>query len=252
LNVNNNEDAMADKSKEEGTMNEEKPKSVSRRKLLLGGGAGLVVGSAVGYGVLPRPKKALLTEPTTWIGRNLENCTGCRLCQIACSEIKEQKIQPAIARISVHQFYPGIEFPVACYQCGDGAKCAEACPVDALSVDSSKGLHTIKIDTSRCTRTTRNSSCTACQDKCPGKAVTFHPKTKEPLICDLCGGDPACLKVCPSKTITLKGLKMATVSPLDIAAGLALRYDVPAAYKEITPTNVPLAPPPAAKVPPRA
>jgi Fe-S-cluster-containing hydrogenase component 2 len=242
---------MADKTREEGTVNEEQPQSVSRRQLLLGGGAGLVVGGALGYTVLPRPKKALLAEPAVYIGRNIENCTGCRLCQVACSQAKENKIQPGAARITVHQFYPGVEFPVACYLCGDGAKCVEACPVDALSVDSSKGLNTIRVDKGRCTRTTRNSSCTACQDKCPGKAIDFHPTTKEPLICDLCGGDPACLKVCPSKTITLKGIRMATVSPLEIAAGLALRYEVPASNKDINP-NAPPGPPPGAKVPPRA
>ena len=122
---------------------------------------------------------------------------------------------------------------MACYQCGDGAKCVEACPTAALSVDTSKNLNTIKVDTTKCTRTARNSSCTLCLDKCPGKTVTFHPTTSEPLICDLCGGDPECVKVCPAKTLTLKGVKIATVSPSEIAAGLALEYEVPASNAKL-------------------
>jgi len=245
---------MAIKPKEEKKV-EEKSQGLSRRQLLFGGG-GTVAGLVVGYGVLPPRKSPLLAEPATWIGRNVESCTGCRFCQIACSQIKEQKIQPGIARMTVHQYYPGVEFPVACYQCGDGAKCIEACPVSALSVDGSKGLNTVKIDLSLCTRTARNSDCTLCLDKCPGQAVTFHPTTRAPLICDLCGGDPECVKVCPSQTLTLKGVKIATVSPDEIAAGLAIAYQVPESYKKLPGSNAPMAPPseapPGAKAAPHA
>jgi len=222
---------MADKPKEE-KKTEEKPQAVSRRELLVGAGvgvAGLVVGGAVGYGVIPHPQEPSTPLPELWIGRNIasQSCMGCRLCQTACSQIKEQKIQPAVARVQVPQYYPGVEFPVLCYQCGDEAKCIDACPVQALSLDTSKKLNTIKIDTTKCLRTTKNGDCTLCQDKCPGTAVTFHPTTKAPLICDLCGGDPACVKACYSQTLTLKGVKMAAVLPADIAASLADQYKLP-------------------------
>ena len=222
---------MADKPKEV-QKTEEKPQGISRRELLVGAGvgvAGLVVGGAVGYGVIPQPKALSTALPELWIGRNIadQNCMGCRWCQIACSQIKEQKIQPAIARVQVPQYAPGIEFPVLCYQCGDEAKCIEACPVQALSLDTSKKLNTIKIDTTKCLRTTKNGDCTLCQDKCPGTAVTFHPTTRAPLICDLCGGDPACVKACYSNTLTLKGVKMAAVLPADIAKASADQFKVP-------------------------
>lgn len=230
---------MANKPTEQ-KKTEEKSQGLSRRQLLFGGGgtvAGLAVGGAIGYGVIPPRKLPLLAEPDTWIGRNVESCTGCRLCQIACSQVKEQKIQPGISRMTIHQYYPGIEFPVACYQCGDFAKCIEACPTAALTVDNSKNLNTIKIDLALCTRTARDSDCTLCLDECPGQAVTFHPTTKEPLICDMCDGDPECVKVCPAKTLTLKGLKIATVSPAEIAAGMAVAYEVPESYKKLSGTG---------------
>jgi Fe-S-cluster-containing hydrogenase component 2 len=222
---------MADKPKVE-KKEEEKPQGVSRRELLVAAGtgvAGLVVGGAVGYKVIPQPAVPSTALPELWIGRNIADqaCMGCRLCQTACSQIKEQVIRPAIARVQVPQYYPGVEFPVLCYQCGDEAKCIEACPVQALTVDTSKKLNTIKVDKTKCLRTTKNGDCTLCQDKCPGIAVTFHPTTREPLICDLCGGDPACVKACYSGTLTLKGVKMAAVLPADIAKALADQYKVP-------------------------
>ena len=220
---------MAEKPKEEKKTGE-KPQGVSRREVLVGTGvgvAGLVIGGAVGYGVIPKPEALALALPETWIGRNVASCTGCRLCQVACSQTKEQKIQPGIARVTVQQYYPGVDFPVLCYQCGEDAKCIEACPVKALSVDSSKKLNTIKVDTTKCLRTAKNGDCVLCADKCPGSAVTFHPTTKAPLICDLCDGDPACTKVCPKGTIINQGVKMAAVSPDQIAAGLAEAYKVP-------------------------
>ena len=223
---------MADKAKVEEKKTEEKPQGVSRRDLLKGAGVGvvgLVVGGAVGYKVIPQPEVPSTPLPELWIGRNIavQNCMGCRLCQTACSQIKEQVIRPAIARVQVPQYFPGTEFPVLCYQCGDEAKCIEACPVAALSLDTSKKLNTIAIDTTKCLRTAKGGDCTLCQDKCPGTAVTYHPTTKAPLICDLCGGDPACVKACYSNTLTLKGVKMSAVLPADIAAAQADQYKVP-------------------------
>lgn len=222
---------MADKPKEEKKVEDKPQEGVSRRELLIKSGigvAGLVVGGAVGY-VAPKPVVLSTDLPELWIGRNIsdQNCMGCRLCEVACSQIKEQKIQPSIARVYVPQYYPGVEFPVLCYQCGDEAKCIEACPTQALALDKSKKLNTIKIDTTKCLRTAKNGDCTLCQDKCPGTAVTFHPTTREPLICDLCGGKPECVKACYSGTLTLKGVKMAAVLPADIAQALADQYKVP-------------------------
>jgi Fe-S-cluster-containing hydrogenase component 2 len=115
--------------------------------------------------------------------------------------------------------------------------CISECPVKALSLDTSKKLNTIKVDKTKCLRTAKGGDCTICQDKCPGTAVTFHPTTKEPLICDLCGGDPACVKACYSQTLTLKGLKMAAVKPAEIAQSLADQYKVPPAPKAAAPGN---------------
>jgi Fe-S-cluster-containing hydrogenase component 2 len=36
---------------------------------------------------------------------------------------------------------------------------------------------------------------------CPHGAVRFHPMIQRVIRCDLCDGDPACIKVCEPKAI---------------------------------------------------
>ena len=210
---------------------EKEEKSVSRRGFLIGAGAGaagLAIGGAAGSQVFPK-QTADVKAPVAakFVGRDFTACTGCKNCQIACSKIKEGKIWPAASRVQVLEYNPGVEFPVLCYQCADNAKCVEKCPAAALSVDTANN-NVIKIDTGKCLRTAKNGDCTICRDECPGLAVTFHPVSKAPLICDLCNGDPACTKVCPygpfKGALHNGGFKAAPAKPEEIAAGLKAKY----------------------------
>ena len=220
------------KSTQNEKAQEEQPQqSVSRRGFLLGAGAGvagLAVGGVAGSQVFPKQAQTTSTPvPAAWIGRDFTACTGCKSCVIACSKAKEGKIWPAAARVTVEEYNPGVEFPVLCYQCADNAKCVEKCPAGALSVDPAKNA-TIVVDTNKCLRTAKNGDCTICRDECPGTAVTFHPVSKAPLICDLCGGDPACTKVCPvgpmKGALSNNGFRAAPAKPDAIAAALQQKY----------------------------
>jgi Fe-S-cluster-containing hydrogenase component 2 len=64
----------------------------------------------------------------------------------------------------------------------------EACPVSALSVDSKTGA--VIVDEGVC------NSCSLCIKKCPGTVPFLHPDSNKAVICDLCGGNPECVKVC--------------------------------------------------------
>jgi Fe-S-cluster-containing dehydrogenase component len=39
-------------------------------------------------------------------------------------------------------------------------------------------------------------------DACPFGVVVLHPETGLPLICDLCGGEPACVVRCATGAIS--------------------------------------------------
>jgi Fe-S-cluster-containing dehydrogenase component len=82
---------------------------------------------------------------------------------------------------------PGAEFPHLCTQCED-YPCVESCPFKALAVNKETSAVIVNVD--KCT------GCGKCIDACPGKVPHVHPQSKKILICDLCGGDPQCTKVC--------------------------------------------------------
>ncbi|MGE5593060.1 MAG: TIGR04076 family protein [Betaproteobacteria bacterium] len=121
-------------------------------------------------------------------------CAGCRACELICSFTHERKFSDLLSRIHVHKVdEDGIDRPMVCRQCGN-ARCVEACPNAALSRDPE--TRHIVVDEARCTK------CGLCAEACPFGAVVFHPSSGVPLICDLCGGDPECVKRCPTGAIS--------------------------------------------------
>jgi Fe-S-cluster-containing hydrogenase component 2 len=74
-------------------------------------------------------KKNLAVDP--------EKCTGCRICELVCSMVKESNFNPKKARIKVHLVgIPEIPVPVLsrlCDECGGEPVCLKYCPVEAIS-----------------------------------------------------------------------------------------------------------------------
>lgn len=119
--------------------------------------------------------------------RDLQRCSGCRMCEVACSLHHEGRIWPEASRVRVFMFVPGVDFPHLCTQCHD-YPCVEACPVEALSVDDE--TLAVIVNRERCT------SCGVCVTACPGRVPFLHPGDGKATICDLCGGNPECVKIC--------------------------------------------------------
>ncbi|MFQ6095645.1 MAG: 4Fe-4S dicluster domain-containing protein [Candidatus Bathyarchaeia archaeon] len=126
-------------------------------------------------------------EEKLWISRDYLKCTGCRRCEIACTLHHEDQIWPEASRVRVFMLVPGVEIPHLCSQCTD-YPCVESCPFDALSVDEETSA--VLVDREKCT------ACGVCIKACPGKVPHIHPKDDYILICDLCGGDPRCVRAC--------------------------------------------------------
>lgn len=122
-----------------------------------------------------------------WIARDYLKCSGCRRCEVACSLHHENTIWPEASRIRVFMLVPGVEIPQVCAQCHD-YPCVESCPVDALSVDEKTSA--VIVDREECT------SCGLCIEACPGRIPFIHPGDDKATICDLCDGDPECVKAC--------------------------------------------------------
>lgn len=124
---------------------------------------------------------------------NLENCLGCRLCEMVCSAKREGIIDPSRSCIRVivgDNDWEGV--PTVCAQCED-AQCAVICPVKAISRDETLGRMVIDYD--RCI------GCRMCVTACPFGLINFDNIGKRVIKCDLCDGDPECAKFCFHKAI---------------------------------------------------
>ena len=129
-----------------------------------------------------------MSEPKPlWIARDFQKCSGCRRCEVACSLHHEKKIWPDVSRVRVYMLVPGTEFPHLCTQCDD-VPCVKSCPFSALSVSPVTGA--ILVDQEKCT------ACRKCIEACPGRIPFLHPKSGKATICNLCDGDPQCVKAC--------------------------------------------------------
>jgi Fe-S-cluster-containing dehydrogenase component len=119
---------------------------------------------------------------------DIDKCTNCDLCRYACSFIKEGAYDLRKSRIwIVRDESRAIGVPVLCEQCED-PPCAEVCPVRALTKDETTGI--VELNENRCI------GCKECMWACPFGAIAIDIEKGKPIKCDLCGGDPGCVKAC--------------------------------------------------------
>jgi carbon-monoxide dehydrogenase iron sulfur subunit len=125
---------------------------------------------------------------------NDEKCTGCRLCELACSVTKTDEFNPALARIRVDWGEEGACVPVVCTQCAE-AWCVQACPSEAISRNQETAV--VIIDPEQCIE------CGECVSACPTGAIGWRSSSGAPFKCDLCSGQPACVAMCPAEALVL-------------------------------------------------
>lgn len=124
---------------------------------------------------------------------NPERCTGCRLCESVCSLHHEGECNPVRSRIRViRSEEEGLDIPVTCLHC-EKAPCIEVCPSAALKRDPTTAA--VLLDEGLCI------GCKICITMCPFGAPSVDYVTKKVIKCDLCDGDPLCVRFCETKAI---------------------------------------------------
>jgi electron transport protein HydN len=141
-------------------------------------------------------------------------CIACRTCEVAC--VLGHLGPDALSTLAPERFVPRLKLirtsrvstPVQCRQCED-APCARVCPTGALIQ-----IHeSVQVIQARCI------GCKSCVMACPYGAMEIVPKEAwaagrmmiaanppvEAYKCDLCihlSTGPACIGVCPTKSIS--------------------------------------------------
>ena len=74
-----------------------------------------------------------------------------------------------------------------------------ACPVNAIAIDPATGAKVVREPT--CV------GCALCTIACPFGTIFWDPGTHKAFKCNLCGGDPACAKACPTAAIVYEEME---------------------------------------------
>jgi Fe-S-cluster-containing hydrogenase component 2 len=97
------------------------------------------------------------------------------------------------ARIKIEKWeHEGLYVPMICQHCQD-APCMNVCPVKAISRDEE--LARVQVDYDICI------GCRSCVAVCPFGAMNFNTIDKKVIKCDLCDGEPQCVRFCDIKAV---------------------------------------------------
>jgi carbon-monoxide dehydrogenase iron sulfur subunit len=139
-----------------------------------------------------------------------KKCTGCHMCELACSAFHDGAYRPSVARLrSEVNPTTAVVKGQTCLQTAC-AKCEEACPtgaierlpltVTAVGLDPVSG-YVLKVNDDLCT------NCGVCYDACPYDMIHEHPDKGVAYKCDLCDGDPQCVAFCQNPHVLAVSLK---------------------------------------------
>ncbi|MDD4325937.1 MAG: 4Fe-4S dicluster domain-containing protein [Candidatus Bathyarchaeota archaeon] len=135
------------------------------------------------------------TLPRKFVSVDPSKCIGCGICEYACTTNKgETNWNPIHSRIRVVRMAPVFNFALTCRGCVD-AKCVISCPERAITQSEVNNL--LIIDEKKC------KGCDWCVQACPHGGITIHPVTGKAIACNLCEGDPQCIKTCPEEALEL-------------------------------------------------
>jgi len=202
-------------------MSDTKPPGLSRRGFLkdasvVVGAAAAGVGGTALWNTADKVTQAATKMPTSSgvVVVDPDKCTGCGSCEVVCSLSHDGVIDPKRSRIRAIKDWrkPGTGiaaefFPAACQQCAV-PKCAMACPPGAITADPKTNARIINEEL--CT------GCRKCIEACPytPPRIYFDELTMKAFKCDLCGGDPMCVKVCNSGALKFQKENNITVASL--------------------------------------
>ena len=152
-------------------------------------------------------------------------CSFCGACAAACAMIKAGKPDLSQSRIRIETAGSCVPLRAAvCRHCEEPA-CVTACMRGIIDRDPETGLVTRRHE--GCFR------CAACAVNCPVGACVQDEALNAFTACDLCGGDPLCVRVCLSGALRLEE-DAQTSSQLRVDYAAKMFEGRPAAPEDLT------------------
>jgi len=117
---------------------------------------------------------------------------GCAECEAACRRASMKSGSAASKIAAVHSTLVKFDGASTCNQCSDPS-CVYICPVQAINKSEGDGV--VRIDNDRCV------GCGLCTLACPYGGVFYDNTGHKSVKCDMCNGDPECVKACPEAVL---------------------------------------------------
>lgn len=136
---------------------------------------------------------------------NLDECSGCKACVVACHNLNGLEEDETWRRVGL--LVGGNELPIvqhvttACHHCVEPA-CAKGCPVEAYEKDPATGI--VRHLDDQCI------GCQYCTLMCPYDVPVYSREKGIVRKCDMChqrlsaGEAPACVQACPNQAIRIR------------------------------------------------
>ncbi len=135
---------------------------------------------------------------------NLDRCTGCKACVVAChglNGLDDDEAWRDLGLIVAPRESYQQTITTACHHCAEPA-CLEGCPVLAYDKDAVTGI--VRHLDDQCI------GCSYCIMKCPYEVPKYNRKRGIVRKCDMCQGRlsageaPACVQACPTSAIAIR------------------------------------------------
>jgi Fe-S-cluster-containing hydrogenase component 2 len=143
-------------------------------------------------------------------------CAGCRVCEMACSYGHEGRFSPSLSRITViKKDKHGLDYPLYCRQC-KACPPVSTCPTRSFTKTTGG---TFSVDQEACI------GCGSCVTACIYDAIKLDASSK-PLICDLCRGEPECVRRCPTNALRFEESGVFTETLEDAFSRLRTEWNI--------------------------
>jgi carbon-monoxide dehydrogenase iron sulfur subunit len=122
-----------------------------------------------------------------------EKCTGCKICELACSATHQGVFNPAKAHLKIIVAGEKTKRGKQLNSCTLCLACVENCPVEAISFNG----RWLVVNDELC------SGCGQCVDVCP-EGVIYLNNDGKAAVPDFCQGNPSCIDWCPHQALSQK------------------------------------------------